>query len=186
MSPRFKKIIIFFGVLLLIVGFLVFLKYVSPEALVLKLGVQNGYLLIFFTALLGGLSASGSIIFITLLVTLVAGGLNPLYAGLLTGAGLIIGDLLMFYIGSHGRALVTGKVDQYITNFASHIKEKRSLQILAPILGYFYIGFAPLPNEFPVLFFAVIKYPVKRVFTIIILGDITFALMVAYLGSTLY
>jgi membrane protein DedA with SNARE-associated domain len=148
-----------------------------------KIGVRNGYILTFIVSFFGGFSAGGSITFITLLLTLVAGGMNPIYLGLTAGVSLAIGDMIMFYAGSKGRELVMGKWDRKINRVAKWIKRRKRLEKMIPFLAYFYIGFMPLPNDILILFLAAIEYPAKKMNGIIILGDITFALMITILAS---
>lgn len=48
---------------------------------------------------------------------------------------------------------------------------------------YVYMGFTPLPNDLLLLFLAAIEYPAKKMGGIIVLGDITFALMITTLAA---
>ena len=126
---------------------MILLFFVSPKEIVDTLGVRNAYILTFLVSLFGGFSSGGSVTFISLLITLVLGGLNPLYLGLIAGASLAIGDMIMFYAGSKGRDLIEGKWDKKIDKLAKVFKKKRWLRRLTPIIAYLYIGFAPLPND---------------------------------------
>jgi hypothetical protein len=155
----------------------------SPEEIVNKIGVKNGYLLAFIVSFFGGFSAGGSITFIGLLITLVAGGLNPIYLGLLAGVSLAIGDMIMFYAGSKGRELVRGEWDKKIDKLSKVFEKRKWLRKTVPFLAYLYIGFAPLPNDVLILFLAAIEYPIKKMNAIIILGDLTFALMITLLAA---
>jgi len=113
----------------------------------------------------------------------VAGGINPIYLGLVSGISLAIGDMIMFYAGSKGRELIRGKWDKKIDKVANIFKKRKWLERMIPVIAYFYIGFAPLPNDVLILFLATIKYSAKKMNTVIILGDITFALMVTILAA---
>jgi len=70
-------------------------------------------------------SAAGSISFIGLLIILVAGGINPIYLGLVSGISLAIGDMIMFYAGSKGRELIRGKWDKKIDKVANIFKKRK-------------------------------------------------------------
>ena len=178
-----KKFFIFLLLALFIISLITLLFFVSPEEIVRKIGVQNVYILVFIVSLFGGFSAGGSISFISLLITLAIGGVDPIYLGLVAGTSLAIGDMIMFYVGSKGRELIKGAWDEKINKVALVFKKRKWLEKMTPFLAYFYIGFAPLPNDVLILFLAAIEYPAKKMNWIIILGDLTFALMITTLAA---
>lgn len=178
-----KKLISFILLAIFIISLVVLLIFVKPEEIVNKIGVSNSYILIFIISFFGGFSAGGSISFISVLITLAIGGLNPIFLGLLSGLSLTIGDIIMFYFGSKGRELVNDKWDKKIKKISNVIHKKRWIQKILPFVAYFYIGFAPLPNDILILLMAAIKYPTKKMNIIIALGDFSFALTVAILAS---
>jgi len=177
-----KEAIIFSILAIFIISLIIILYFISPEELVNKIGVQNGYILAFIVSFFGGFSAGSFISFVGFIITLIAGGLNPVYLWLIAGTGLAIGDMIMFYVGSKGRKLIKGKWDKKIDKVADVFKKRRWLEKTIPILAYLYIGFIPLPNDILILFLAAIKHPPKKMNGIIILGDITFALMITILA----
>jgi hypothetical protein len=179
-----KKLIIFLVLVIFLASLITIFNFISPKQIVSNLGVQNSYILLFVVSFFGGFSSGGSISFITLLFTLVVGGLNPIYAGLVAGTSLAIGDMIMFYVGSKGRELVKGKWDKEINQVADVVKKRKWLEKMIPVIAYVYIGFLPLPNDILILFLAAVKYPAKKMNLIIILGDMTFALMIALLASS--
>jgi len=178
-----KKLIGFLVLAIFLISLIILLYFITPEEIVDKIGVRNGYILVFVVSFFGGFSAGGSISFIGLLIVLVAGGMNPIHLGLISGISLAIGDMIMFYLGSKGRELIRGKLDRGINKVANVLKKRKWLEKMIPVLAYFYIGFAPLPNDILILFLAAIKYPAKKMNVIIILGDITFALMITVLAA---
>lgn len=182
-SRKYKKIIVFSLLVIFLISLMTLLFFVSPEEIVNKLGVRNVYLLTSLVSFFGGFSSAGSITFISLLITFVLGGINPIYLGLVAGTSLAIGDMIMFYVGSKGRELIKGKWNKRINKVAKIFKKRKWLQKSIPFFAYFYIGFTPFPNDILILFLAAIKYPRKRMNGIIILGDLTFALMVTILTA---
>ncbi len=184
MAENYRKKIILFSILVIfLISLTALLYFVSPEEIVDKIGVQNGYILAFIVSLFGGFSAAGSISFISLIITLVVGGMNPIYLGLVAGIGLSIGDMIMFYAGLKGRELVNEKWTERIDRIANFFEKRKWLEKTIPIITYLYIGFTPLPNDIILLFLAAIKYPAKKMNTIIVLGDMSFTLMVTILAS---
>lgn len=180
---KYKKIIAI-AIIIIFVAFLITLFFfLSPTQIVSKIGVQNSYILAFFVSFFGGFSAGGSATFISLLIALVLGGLNPYLLGIIAGVSLALGDMIMFYVGSKGRELVRRKWDKRIERLSNFIKKRRWLERIVPFLAYIYIGLVPLPNDILILFMAAIEYPRKKMNIIIILGDLTFALMITLLTA---
>jgi len=177
-----KKLISFLVLVAFLISLITLLYFISPKEIVNKIGVRNGYILAFLVSFFGGFSAGGSISFISLLITLVTGGMSPVYLGLVAGTSLAIGDMIIFYTGSKGRRLVGGKWDKKIDKVADVFK-KKYLEKMIPVIAYLYVGFIPLPNDVLILFLAAIEYPARKMNGIIILGDITFALMITILAS---
>ncbi|MFC1710615.1 hypothetical protein ACFLZJ_00440 [Nanoarchaeota archaeon] len=181
-TKYYKKLIAFLVLAIFLISLITLLYFVSPKEIVDKIGVRNGYILAFIVSFFGGFSAGGSITYIGLLITLVLGGLNPIYLGLISGISLSIGDMIMFYFGSKGRELIKGKWDKKIDKVAIVFKKRKWLKKATPIIAYVYMGFTPFPNDVLLLFLAAIEYPFKKMKIIIILGDLTFALMITLLA----
>lgn len=88
----------------------------------------------------------------------------------------------MFYLGSKGRELVVGKWDKKLDKVAKYIKKKK-IEKFIPFIAYLLIGFAPIPNDFIILFLAFIKFPRRKLYLPILLGGITFATLICVLAS---
>ena len=116
-------------------------------------------------------------------MTLVAGGMDPVHLGLISGVSLAIGDMVMFYAGSKGRNLIKEKLDKRINKITKFIKKRKWTENAIPIFAYLYMSFAPLPNDILLLSLAAIEFPSKKMNVIIILGDLTFALTLAILTA---
>ncbi|MBT3538614.1 hypothetical protein HN481_00625 [Candidatus Parcubacteria bacterium] len=182
-KKRTKKILIFSILVIFIISLIILLYFVSPEQIVDKIGVRNSYLLVIFVSFFGGFSSGGSVTFISLLATFAAGGMNPFYLALAAGISLAVGDIIMFYAGSKGRELIIGKWDNKIDKIANAIMKREWSKKAVPFLAYLYVGFAPLPNDILILFLAAIEYPHKKMYIILILGDITFASTITLLAA---
>ncbi len=181
MKSYHKKVIIFIIIVVFLAALITSLFFFNPEELVKKVGVTNAYLLLFVVSFFGGFSAGGSISFITLLTTFAIGGLNPWLLGITAGVALAIGDLIMFFLGLEGRHLIKGKLRKRIDKFSKFVNEKSHKFI--PFIAYLYIGFTPFPNDLMILSLAAIDYPKKKVYLPIILGDLTFTILLAVLAS---
>ena len=176
-----KKVILFAIVASLLIALIISLFFFNPEELVKKIGVTNAYLFLFVISFFGGFSAGGSVSFIATLTTFAIGGLNPWLLGITAGVALVIGDLIMFSIALQGRHLIKGKAKKKMDKFSKWVDGKAHRFI--PIIAYLYIGLSPFPNDLMILSLAAIDYPKKKVYLPIILGDLTFAILVAVLAS---
>lgn len=183
MQKKHKNILTFSILAIFIIALITLLIFVKPTEIVGILGIKNAYILTFFVSLFGGFSAGGSVSFISLLVTFTLGGLNPIYLGIIAGIALTIGDIIMFYFGSKGRELIEGKWDKKLIKLAKLFEKKKWLKKMTPFLAYLYIGLTPFPNDILLFFLAAIKYPAKKMNIIILLGDLTFPLMVTLLTA---
>lgn len=181
-KKRIKKLIAFSVLVVFLISLITFLLFVSPEEIVDNLGVRNGYIILFIVSFFGGFSSGGAFSFISFLVTLVAGGMNPIHLALIAGVSLALGDMIMFYAGSRGRDLVKGKWDKKIDRVTNLLKKRKWTEKAIPVFAYLYMGFTPLPNDILLLSLAAVEYPQKKMNVIIILGDLTFALMLTMLA----
>ena len=184
MSSTKKKTAYTSIVVLVVFVFFVFIfLYFNPVKFVENIGIHNSYLLAFIVSLFGGVSAGGAISFISVLTTLVLGGLNPLWLGLIAGVSLSVGDMFIFFLGSKGRQYIVGRLDTTIRMVAEAYYKNRLLSIFTPVIAYVYMAFTPLPNDILLVFLSFIDYPINKMRLIIFLGDMTFALMLTTLVS---
>lgn len=179
-SKRINTLIQFVLLAILMATILLSLLFISPQEIVDTIGVENAYLVAFLISLLGGLSAGGAVSYMSVIVVLVLGGADPILLGLISGISLAMGDLLLFHFGSKGRALVTKKWGTRIQKTVEVLERKELLRRSIPILAYVYMGFSPFPNDLLLLFLAVIKYPYTYTVVTILLGDLTFALLLTH------
>lgn len=177
----YKKFLFFLALILFLIILSTLLYFFSPEEIVNKIGIKNAYILAFVVSFFGGFSTLSAITFIATLATLSIGGVNPVILGLVAGTSLAIGDSLIFYIGFKGREIVIGKWEKKLDKISQWTKKR--LEKFIPLIAYIYIGFLPLPNDFIILFLAMIKYPFKKLYIPIILGDLTFALLVSVFAA---
>lgn len=167
----------------IVAGLLSLTIWFDPAMLVDFLGVQNSYIVLFFVSLIGGFSTGGSATYITLIITLVAGGLNPWIIGLVAGVSLFIGDAIMLLLAQKGRTFISGTLDKRLDRLTVYFKRTSWLKQSFPYIAYIYSGLTPFPHDMLILFMAAIEYPRKKALVIIFLGDITFASMIALLAT---
>ena len=159
---------------------LTFLYNFPPTEIVEFLGINNGYLLTFFAALLGGTSIFIPFPYHLLIFTLAAGGLNPFLLGILAGAGIFIGDSTSYFIGYTGREIVTGKPAVLFKRF--HDWAMKKPKWVLPIFLFLYSSIIPTPNDLLVIPLGIARYPYAKVIIPLLFGSIVFNTLLAFAG----
>lgn len=183
LTKKTKRITTFLILLVFVVTLMIVLSIFPPEEIVAYVGVQNGYILAAIVSFFGGFSSGGSISFMSLLIVFASGGLNPWALGIISGISLALGDIIMFSLGTAGRTLITGKWDARITKLKTLYEQKPFLKTYTPLFAYLYMGFTPFPNDLLLAALAAIEFPAQKMRPIIILGDLTFACLLALLAA---
>lgn len=156
--------------------------YYSTDEIIKSIGLHNGYIIAFVIAFFAGFSAFTALSFYSLLIASISAGLHPVVLALVTGISLSLGDMFLFYFGSRGRDLISGKMDKRINRLALYF-QKHNLVKRIPLVSYLYISLIPLPNDWLLLFLASIKYPQSRLNLVIIFGDLTHVSLLVLLAS---
>ena len=167
----------FFAVVFIITGLTIFLFYIHPAKIILAIGVNNIYIATFLLAIIGGGSAFSATSFFAALFAFALGGANPFLLALFSAPGVLIGDLIFWYLGYKGKAVVKPAIGRIIEKLSSWLLTKP--RWLIPIGVYIYTGFLPLPGEFLMVLLALLGISFKRVLIPTILGNFTLALIVS-------
>lgn len=184
MKARTRRLIAFFAVLLMISAWIIFLSFVSPGKIVAELGVRNGYTILFIVSAIGGVSsitASSYYIFVSVLA---AGGLNPLFLGIIGGFGVTIGDSLFFYFGTRARKVSPENISKKSEKLSSWIKKQPRWTI--PFLVFIYASFTPFPNDIMTVSLGFLEYPYKKMIFPLLIGNMSATIILAYLSSIGY
>ena len=153
---------------------------VSPEEVVMMLGIENSYLIIGFMAIFGGVSSVTVAPFYAALTTFAAGGVDIILLGLVAGIGLAISDSVFYYFGTKGREMVSPEMQQREIKLSDWFEGKP--EWLLPLLIFLWSGFTPFPNDIMTVSLAFLKYPYKKLIVPLLIGDITSSILIAYLG----
>jgi membrane protein YqaA with SNARE-associated domain len=180
-SGSVKDHAIFLSILGFIILWSLLMVMVGPDAIVDRVGVNNGYILVFLAASVGGASTVSSASFYATIFTLASGGLNPLALGIIAGIGVTIGDSLFFYFGKKGRDIAPERFQDRIDQLTDWLKERKDAQIQAFALTY--AGFVPLPNEILTISVSLSGYPYRKIIGPILLGNIILMSIIAYLAT---
>ncbi len=180
LNEKEKRYIGAIFLLILFTLWLIFLYNFPPTEIVEFIGINNGYVLTFFGALLGGTSILVPFPYHILIFTLAAGGLNPFFLGLLAGLGIFIGDSTSYFIGYTGREIVTGKPAALFERFHKWVVKKPKW--ILPIFLFLYSSVIPTPNDLLVIPLGLVRYPYIKVIIPLLLGSIVFNTLLAFAG----
>ncbi len=171
--------------LLVLIAFLiawaVLLNRVGAEGIVERIGVHNGYLIVFLMASAGGLSAATSVPLYATLATFAAGGLEPLVLGLAAGTGLSIGDSLFFLVGLEGRRASSGRLEERLERLSAWFERRPRWALRLAI--FVYAGLTPFPNDVMMVTLAASGVRYRLILPSLIAGNLTLATLVALFGE---
>ncbi len=175
-----KKIIASIMILLFILWSLLLYNF-SPEEIVSLIGINNSYLIVMFLGFLGGTSILFPFPYYLFVFTFAAGGSNPFLLGIATGLGVIIGESTSYYVGYHGRVVLSEGYQKRFNRLCKFCDTKTNT-ILISIVLFLYGSFIPLPNDFVILPLAFSRYNYWKLIIPLGLGNILFNIMVALAG----
>ncbi len=168
-----------------IVFFSLIFCFYTPEELVDKIGIQNGYLLMFFISLFGGVSIITSGSYLGTLITLSLGGLNPFLLAILSGVGATFGDSVFFFLGRRGHTvLAKNRFHSWVKKLNEWLNTKPKWFI--PLSIYFIVSFTPIPNDALALTMGFARRSYTTVVVPLVLGNITFVFLIAILSRWLF
>ena len=156
---------------------------IPTDTLLEYLGTGNAYVFVYLIALIGSISTFASIPYPLILISLVAGGLNPLLAGILSALGVITSDTFTFLVTRKGRTLLPARTSASLSKTAVWLKKHPKL--FTPCLALYGV-FSPLSNDFAVISLALMRYSFWQVVPVLAIGNFTYNIAVAFLGEYAY
>ncbi|MBR9693040.1 hypothetical protein GOV07_03875 [Candidatus Woesearchaeota archaeon] len=174
---RVRRTTTFFLIISFLVLWALVLGIVGPTAIVELLGIHQGYLVVFLVAAFGGISSLTATSYFATIITLAAGGLDPVLLGILGGAGVTIGDSLFFFAGRHGRNVLPDEWYASLERFGKWLRKQPSWII--PAVVYVYAAFTPFPNEFVTVSVGLCGTRYRRIVLPLLLGNITITILIA-------
>lgn len=157
----------------------ILLMLYNPKEIVKAIGIENGYLLTFFVAMLGAFSSLTFASVYPMIVTFALGDLNPVILTVAAGSGLTIGDALFYYLGMKVRPFIKGKMKRLLDRFLEWTQHRPAW--LIPLIVYFYVGFTPFPNNLLTGSLAASGYAFKKAIIPVLLGNISFPVLITIL-----
>lgn len=178
---RRNALIALAGLVAFLIAWGIVLHRVGAQGIVDRIGVRNGYLIVFLMASAGGLSAATSVPLYATLATFAAGGLEPLLLGLAAGTGLSIGDSLFFLVGLEGRRAATGRLEERLKRLTAWFERRPDWALRLAVFAY--AGFTPFPNDVMMVTLAASGVRYRLILPSLIAGNLTLATLVALFGE---
>lgn len=179
MNKKIRRMLDIF-LLLIIITWVVFIYIKGPEQVIETIGVHNGYLIVFFASLLGGMATVSIISVYPTIIAFAIGGLNPYILGIIAATGLTIANLFFFYLGVKSRSIASlnSRFDKICCKILHWINKRPKW--LIPILIWAYVGLSPLSNNLLTTSGGLIEFPIKKILIPLFIGNITFMIILAY------
>ena len=178
---KYRSLLVIAGILFFIIAWSILLFYVSPQEIVENIGANNTLIIAFLVSTLGGLSSITSTSYYAMLTTFSAGGANPILLGISAGIGLTISDSLIYYLGTKGHDILSGKLLEYANKIAYWVNKKHDR--LVQFLAFVYTGLTPLPNDLLTGSLGLAEYNFRKFLPALLLGNITLSIIIAEFAS---
>ena len=153
--------------------------YITPEAMIEYIGLQNAYFIMFAAAFLAGLTTFNTVPYYSVLLILATAGLNPVLLGLSSAVGVMCGDSISYLIGRQGAAIIPGMLKRLFDRIYTLAQERPRI---FPLVCFLYGAFSPLSNDFVTIPAGLAHIPYLRVIVPLALGNIVFNVSLAYLA----
>lgn len=156
---------------------ILFYFILTPEELIAFVGVDNAYVLMFATALIGGLTTFNMVPYYSVLFILASAGLPPAGIGLASALGVMVGDSYSYFIGRQGGIVFPERMRrpfEYIRAITA--EHPWRFRVICVVYG----SFSPLSNDFITIPSGIARIPYMRVIIPLAFGNIVFNVTFAY------
>ncbi len=162
---------------------IMFYFYISPEDLILWLGIKNAYLLILILAFIGGLTTFSGIPYHLLVITMTVGGLNPFLLGITTTFGVMSGNSASYYLGHKGSMFIPERFRTFFQKVHVFISDHPKM---FPLFCFLYGAIVPLSNDFITISSGLMRYSFWRMIIPLGLGNLIYNLSLTLLAFRIY
>jgi len=156
---------------------------IPSETLISFVGSDNAFILMFALGTVAGLTTFTGIPYHLVLMSLAAGGINPIGLGVSTALGVMLGDSTMFLLSKKVQGSLSPKIMSIINNLYRRLESHPAL--LNPSL-FLYGLLSPFSNDFVVASLSIMGYSYQRIIIPLALGNIFYNITLAYLGLYAY
>jgi membrane protein YqaA with SNARE-associated domain len=149
--------------------------WLGPTTIISWMGVENSYVLLALVSFIGGLSTLSGVPYQLVLITLAAGGLNPLYLGLVSATAVTLGDSSSYLVGYYGRTLFGKHLERLQYFVTNHPR-------LLPLGIFFYGTIVPISSDIITIPLGFLRYPMWKVLLPLGVGTLIFNIGLAYMA----
>lgn len=174
-----RNCFLFLSVVFLILSVIILFYFITPQELVGYFGIENSYIVISVLALIAGLSSFFATPYYISLAAFASGGINIYLLAIFGGLFISVGHIVYFYLGYSGEKFLSLRVQKKIKSFSDkYIKKEKYI----PIFSFIYFAFTPFPNEIILTSLGAMNYSFKKIFFILLLGNIVLMYIIAELS----
>lgn len=156
---------------------------IPSETLINFVGSDNAFILMFVLGTVAGLTTFTGIPYHLILMSLAAGGINPVGLGISTALGVMLGDSTMFLLSKKVQPSLSPKILAFTDAVADRLNLHPSL--ISPGL-LLYGMFSPFSNDFIVASLSIMGYSYRKIIVPLAIGNIFYNIALAYLGLYAY
>ncbi|MCK0121586.1 hypothetical protein MWU61_13625 [Loktanella sp. F6476L] len=153
------------------------------DDLIDAVGATNAYVVMFALGMIGGFTTFTGIPYHLVLMSLAAGGLNPVVLGISTAMGVMLGDSTMYLIGRTVKSSLPPRVEATMEHLSERLA--RHPRLVTPAL-FVYGTVSPFSNDFVVGSLSIIGYNYWRIIVPLAIGNTFYNIALAYLGLYAY
>lgn len=151
---------------------------IDPVALVGRVGQGWIYVILFFVALVSGVSTLTAGPFYLALVVALSGGLHPLAVALVVAPAIVVSDLVFLGLVANTAELIAEK-SKTLRRFEKWLEKKPHWII--HLATYLYFAFAPISSDFFLALLGLADVKAKEIWLYVLLGNLTFFIWLGYL-----
>lgn len=159
------------------------LATIPSETLIEFVGSENAYILMFVLGMIGGFSTFVGIPYHFILMSFAAGGISPVFLGIVTATGVMIGDSTMYMIGKSIKGSLSPKILNAVNKLGEYLEIHPRLITPALVL---YGTFSPFSNDFIVASLSIIGRSYLKTIIPLTIGNIFYNIGIAYIGFYSY
>ena len=166
-------------VVLTLIGWGAFFYFVPPDTLVEGVGIQNTYAVAFLISLVAGFSTlTGTAAYATV-IEFARGGANPLLLGIIAGVGLFLSDSAFYLLVMRGRVALGNRLGRWLARFHQFVERVPRWVVYVGV--YLFCAIGPIPNDVMMTVMIIGGYQYRKLWIPLLLGDITFMLLLSHL-----
>jgi membrane protein YqaA with SNARE-associated domain len=153
----------------------------SPTEIVDFFGTQNGYVAVLVLSFIGGISIIIPIPYHLVLMTLAAGGLNPILLGIVATIGQACGDSTSYLLGFSGGKIAARTLFPVVERFQQRFFSLTYWKFAAALAVYGAVS--PFSNDWLLIPMGMARYPYRKMMIPLEIGNLIFNVGAGLLGA---